>query len=494
MGGGVLAPHPINKNQSTMNKKQFDAYVLSMSREMGDLTIEQFATIEAKMRAVAYVNKKHQVRCMDCNHTWVADKCDIDGTIECPVCHRKLKIEWTEKTCMDEMEYASISQAWGDHWQVVRYFACYHYSRLTNFPVKQVFEVMQVWISDTGNVSYIARDLSMYPNRQRNPFILSRPMGVKHPEKSHGYYYGYDIRSIRCDSLKVFSVAKFLRYYGITKSVNRQNAGFYLDVLFSYIQEPLVEVLYKSKQYGLMWSLLNKGFYNKDEHYAERIASLKIALRHDYFKKIGFVEKRNQKHNDNRPLYSDWIDHIQNVFRLGLDNRSPHYICPEDFRQMHDQIMRRVMNIGRAERESEKTKRLLSDEEKKKFYIEQRKPFFDMELKSDEFTIKVLPSVEAFEKEGTEMHHCVFANEYYDVDRNPNTLILSARKGDDWNNPDEIIETIEVSLREYSIIQSRGHCNGNTPYHNKIMALVLNHMDEIKAINEARLAKKQEAA
>lgn len=465
-----------------------------MSKEMGSLTIEQFATIEAKMRDIAYVNKKKVVRCMDCNHTWTAENCNIDGTIECPVCHRKLKIEWTEKTCMDEMAFASISQAWGDHWQVVRYFACYHYTHLMSLPKKQVFEVMQIWISDTGKVSYIARDLSMYPNRQRNPFILSRPMSVKHPERNKGYYYVYDIRSIRCDTIKVFSVAKFLRYYGITKASNRQNAGLLLDELFHFVQEPLVEVLYKSRQYGLMRVLFNKGFYEKDEHYAERIAALKIALRHGYFKTAGFVERHNETRHDSRPLYSDWVDNIQNIIKLGLDNRSPHYVCPEDFKQMHDQLVRRVDNMNRAERTNEKTQKFLSDEERKKCYIEQREAFFGIELKSDGFTIKVLPSVEEFEKEGTEMHHCVFANEYFDVKRNPNTLILSARKGDDWSNPDEIIETIEVSLREYSIIQSRGHCNENTPYHNKIMALVLNHMDEIREINEARLAKKQEAA
>lgn len=151
---------------------------------------------------------------------------------------------------------------------------------------------------------------------------------------------------------------------------------------------------------------------------------------------------------------------------------------------MHDMLVRRVTNARRAERAREDAEKILSDEEMKKEYIKKRKAFFGIEFKNDDFTIKVLPSVEAFEKEGAEMHHCVFANEYFNVRRKPNTLILSARKGKDWNKPDEVIETIEVDLKNYSIVQSRGHCNENTEFHNKIMALVLFHMDEIKAINE----------
>lgn len=469
-----------------MKKNEFEAYVLSMSEEMGNLTIEQFAYIEASMKSIAYVNKKGEIRCMDCGHTWKSDHCDIDGTIECPVCHRKLKISWTEKKSIDTMSFINISQAWGDHWQVVRYFVANHWTYKGRFPEKSVDEVMQVWISDEGKVVYIARDLAMFPNTQRNPFILSRAMKVKHPGNRNGYYYGFDIRTIRCDTLKIFSVAKFLKYYGIQKNANRQNGAFYLDVLFQLVQEPLAEVLYKGKQYALLRTLYNKDFYEKDKSYAERIASLKIALRHHYFEKVDFVEKHRGAGWDRRPLYSDWIDSVENLIKLGMDNRSPHYVCPENFAQMHDALVRRLTNLRQAEREQENTHRLLSDEEMKKEYIKQRKDFFGIELKSEDFTIRVLPSVEDFEKEGEEMHHCVFANEYFNVNKNPNTLILSARKGNDWYHPDEIIETIEVSLSSYSIIQSRGHCNQNTEYHNRIMALVLFHMDEIKAINEER--------
>ena len=65
--------------------------------------------------------------------------------------------------------------------------------------------------------------------------------------------------------------------------------------------------------------------------------------------------------------------------------------------------------------------------------------------------------------EGAELHHCLFSNEYY---LKENSLILSA------TIEDKRIETIEVSLDTLQVIQSRGVCNQNSPYHDQIVSLV----------------------
>lgn len=41
------------------------------------------------------------------------------------------------------------------------------------------------------------------------------------------------------------------------------------------------------------------------------------------------------------------------------------------------------------------------------------------------------------------------------------------------------IETIEVNLNDYSLVQSRGLCNKSTKYHKRIVKLVEANMDEI---------------
>jgi hypothetical protein len=76
------------------------------------------------------------------------------------------------------------------------------------------------------------------------------------------------------------------------------------------------------------------------------------------------------------------------------------------------------------------------------------------------------------------MHHCVCG--YYNK---PNSLILSAKIDG------KRIETIEVRLTDYTLIQSRGLQNKSTKYHNRIVKLIEDNMGEIIKRNEAH--KKQ---
>ena len=68
-----------------------------------------------------------------------------------------------------------------------------------------------------------------------------------------------------------------------------------------------------------------------------------------------------------------------------------------------------------------------------------------------------------FYEEGKAMRHCVFTNDYF---KRENSLVLSARIGD------ERIETIEISLETFEIIQSYGVMNQCTRYHEQIIDLV----------------------
>ena len=69
------------------------------------------------------------------------------------------------------------------------------------------------------------------------------------------------------------------------------------------------------------------------------------------------------------------------------------------------------------------------------------------------------------------MHHCVFANGYW---KRSDCLILSARIGD------KRIETIVINLKTLDIVQSRGACNQNTEYHERIIGLVRKNIGLIK--------------
>jgi hypothetical protein len=85
--------------------------------------------------------------------------------------------------------------------------------------------------------------------------------------------------------------------------------------------------------------------------------------------------------------------------------------------------------------------------------------------------VRVLESVEEVIQEGDALHHCVFTNDYH---LKTDSLILSARI------EEQRLETIELSLSKLQVLQSRGLCNENTKYHNRIIKLVKKNMPLIQ--------------
>ena len=75
-------------------------------------------------------------------------------------------------------------------------------------------------------------------------------------------------------------------------------------------------------------------------------------------------------------------------------------------------------------------------------------------------------------EEGKAMHHCVGG-----YTERWNSLILSARIDG------KRVETIEVDLTDYHIEQSRGVCNKPTEFHDRIIGLMEENMNEIKKRN-----------
>lgn len=92
-----------------------------------------------------------------------------------------------------------------------------------------------------------------------------------------------------------------------------------------------------------------------------------------------------------------------------------------------------------------------------------------------EIEVRVLQSVQEFIEEGKAMHHCV--ERYHDKS---DSLILSARIAD------RRVETVEVSLSRLQVVQSRGACNRNTEYHDRIVRLVNDNMSLVRAARHKR--------
>lgn len=99
----------------------------------------------------------------------------------------------------------------------------------------------------------------------------------------------------------------------------------------------------------------------------------------------------------------------------------------------------------------------------------QDKPQLKKCFKSENHALEVFESEVSFNIVELQKHG-VFSNEYY---KKVNSLILSARIK---NKP---VETIEVSLKNMSIVQSRGLRNKATEYHDRIINLVQSNINLI---------------
>jgi hypothetical protein len=161
-----------------------------------------------------------------------------------------------------------------------------------------------------------------------------------------------------------------------------------------------------------------------------------------------------------------WCDYIDFLRFFGKDLHNAKYVCPADLKAEHDRYMRKK---AKAEARQELEKQL----EKEAEYRKAKERFFGLVFSDGLISVRVLESVADIVLEGKAMHHCV--GSYYSKE---DSLILSACIDG------QRIETIEISLSQLRVIQSRGVCNKNTKYHERIIKLVNSNIPLI----EKRLA------
>lgn len=194
------------------------------------------------------------------------------------------------------------------------------------------------------------------------------------------------------------------------------------------------EMLVKLCQYQLLY---HKWRYGSKE-FALPDHAIKIASRHGYIVQDASL----------------WLDYISLLEHYGYDTHSPKYVCNSDFKKFHDRLSARK-KMDDAKEESVKWE---------KDYKRSKSPYFGICFGDDNIVVTVIKSVADMAEEGEAMHHCVFSMGYY---KRPESLILTARDKDGNR-----IETIELSLSTFDVVQSRGVCNKNSERHDEIVALV----------------------
>jgi hypothetical protein len=340
----------------------------------------------------------------------------------------------TRKSVFSENEYFSIVTT-SKQYQVIRFFFVKSRYKAGQAAEYSIYEVVQRWISPKGTTTTVARlrGMSMLYYDQWAEYS---DMEVRKNNRLHAY----DITPV-CTYPRQRFIPELKR--------NGFNGDYHnilpYDLFTAILSDSRVETLLKAGQYAMLRHYIRSSF-DMERYWA----SVKICIRNGYTISDG----------------SMWRDTIDLLRHFGKDTNSPKYVCLADLKAEHDKLVAKRNLQRERERTEQQRQRAIEDE---KNYLKAKGIFFGLVFSDSLICIKVIESVKEMEEEGRMMHHCVGG--YHNK---VNSLILSA------TIDGKRIETIEVSLKTLKVVQSRGVCNSNTEYHDRIIRLVEDNTELIR--------------
>ena len=427
-------------------RNRFEKEVLAQSRKLRPVTEAQMKwAFRECIEHYAYRLPKGRTTCMDCGHSWMIERHTEYCT--CPDCGASLKVNTSYRRKVSQKQYFTILTTCGKY-QVLRMFLLFAEMEKGSKADRHALEIGQYWWNKEGRTAVVGKQRIF--GRYLDLFSFGSPMAIRQDNIAYDHISYSPI-------YPRFKVTDTLRRNGFKGDFHGIVPTRLIPALLS---DSRVETLMKS---GNIEHL--RYFLSKPGALDRCWDSYKIAIRNKYV----------------IPDLSLWCDLVYLLEKSGKDLHNPHYICPIDLKAVHDRYMEKWQVILEREREHRRIvweaerleherRRLEKIEKDKEEYIRKKASFFSLELTDGQIIVKVLQNVDEFYEEGKAMHHCVYTNAYYN---NENSLILSARIDG------QRIETVEVDLQTMSVVQSRGVCNQNTEYHDRIVNLVNSNMAEI---------------
>ena len=386
------------------------------------------------------------------------------GKYVCPCCGEKIDIwrvgldSWKKAQRKIDVRVGFITTCEG--MQVVRMFNLHKEIMPNEVTENRIDEVFTVWYDVEKNKQVIISK-PYYKTFYKFAWRLDEPMKIANQRKTYNYG-GNDEYDLYGDMFygrtKVLPILK--RNGWKNKMVELRSSP--IVIWKSLFREPEAECLAKTGQWRLLDYLVHTSINDWRSGGGYRLALVKICNRH------GYIIKDAQ-------MWNEVVDMLE---ELGMDKHSPKYICPEDLKAMHDWLLDKQAK-KRARERKESLKKEIEKWEKK--YAEKKGCYLPIEFDNGIVFCHVIKSVEEMLEEGERMHHCVFDREYY---KKPESLILSAR-----DKEGKRLETVEVSLKSFRVIQSRALQNGRTKLHENIVSLVEKNMFLIR--NASKESKKK---
>ena len=458
-----LLSNPVETVKGRKPHTKLQQKCIDLADTLPPLTEDQKKWARSKMQSAGYLvtrgrgGKNSVYWCQECGQLDPVNNSPLAHAVldeckehVCSRCGRKLSISgWRARydhghTTYNRFEFGVVTTCAG--MQVVRVFCWNQTNTLGSDTINHIFEVFQTWFDPIKGKEVI---LSKPYTRSFYHFRWSMYGGWKvkqHNASTTGYYAYDDVYAL--ENRWIYPRAKILpilRRNGWSNGMFKMRTSP-VEIWKGLLTDPVLEGLAKTKQYNVIDYWFETGGMRRDK--SLWLPLIKICNRQKYIIQDA----------------SMWFDYIDILEFFHKDIHNAHYICPADLKKEHDRLFEKKTRIEKAR---ELAKRIAEAEKFEAQYKKHRGMFFGICFGDKRIMITVIGSVKEMAEEGTMMHHCVYANEYYNHQKHPDSLILSA-KDKEGNR----LETIEVNIKTWKVMQSRGVRNNPTPYHNEIVSLV----------------------
>ena len=418
-------------------KNKFQKQVFELSKKLPPVTnVQKRWAFQHCIKHYAKRTAKGIITCLECGHIWQGNS-ELGDTllgVECPQCSAKLEVTNTLKRVFKQSAYFGIITTMGN-FQVLRFFLIRYYAKAGEKAQYFISEVVQRWIAPNGKYATIARIRSM--SYYNDVWVFDSKLEIR-PEKDHHHINATSIYPHQ----RLIPELERSGYKG-------KNFGLSHFTLFhTLLSDSRAETLLKAGQTSTLKFFAGNNFCKINNYWA----SIKICIRNGYTIKDASL----------------WRDYFDLLCFFEKDLRNAKYVCPADLNAEHDKYVKKKNEWHEQQRNEQERKKALEDEV---LFNELKSKFFGIKFTDGLIQIRMLESVEEIMQEGKIMHHCVFANNYH---LRPDSLILSACING------QKMETVEFSLSTMQVVQSRGVCNKNTEYHDRIISLVKKNRRQIQ--------------
>lgn len=407
------------------NKKQ--QHIVELSGQLRPLTTPQKQwALNSTINHYGYRLKSGMCTCMKCGHEWLETR---NGMCLCPECGTQIEIKDTKERVIRDKSYFNVITTKEDY-QVVRMFLMIVEMRKGMKANPAYLEIGSYWIDPKGNTTVVGlqRTLGHYIDS----FAFGSPLEIRRDNEafqriSDEWVY---------PRIKVTDTIKRNGFKGSCHHIHP------VTLFQELLTNPKAETLMKASEVELLRYLCARPTCKADID--------------TYWNTIKIARRNGYKFKDAKT----WFDYIKMLERMGRDLHSPSLVAPKDLKHVHDEYVEKVNRLRVKEQREANRKKAEADQAE---FEKLKGRFIGLTMTDGKIHLHTLDSVAEYYDEGTKQHICVGSSGYY---LKADTLVFTAIMDG------KTIATVEISLKDYSIIQCRAFANQVCEYTEQIAGII----------------------